>query len=372
MSRPILGLAALVLVLLATAPTAHAQSNLANCKFYTKVQQDFRQGLAYCEKCIEDEPENPEARFFGAWCLAEVGEWDQAWESFNWLMDQRNSKSKKMRKHAKFARDYVRNYFVTHFNNGVALLNEQDYRGARDEFEITTRIWPTKSEGFLNYGYALSQLDNHELAIEAFRSAVAIDTTQSTGYEYLSSALGNYRAALQAEEYPDSALVAQTTVELEGVLQKVLLFKPENDAALLQLGDIAVDAGRTEEGIDLLVRSVRISPENVTKLYNVGIGFYERDQYTTSARVFRLVTEELDDPADTMWLDAMFNLGLSQLYDEDYAGCVLTMERLKEVNPAEPDYYRILGSAYRGAGDTKKASENVMKYDELLRAREEG
>jgi tetratricopeptide (TPR) repeat protein len=368
MSRPLIGLMALSLVLILSAAPASAQSNLANCKYYTKTQQDFEQGLKYCESCIYDEPENPEARYFGAWCLAEMGRWEDAWTSFAWLIDRSKSKDKKIRKHAKWAKTRVQSYFVEHFNRGVEALNNANISEASREFAVATKINPRKPEGFLNYGYTLNELGNQEGAIDAFRAAIAIDPTQAVGYDYLSVALGNRRKDLLALDEPDSMAVSEITKEYKATLEKVLEFNPESDAALLQLGDLALADGKTEEGLELLLRSIRIAPDNIANLYNVGVGFYEREDFANSAKVFGLVTQELDDPADDMWRDAMFNLGLSQLELEDWESCAATMEQLVAVNPEEADYYRILARAYNGAGDTQKASDNLMKYDEMLQA----
>ena len=76
---------AMLLIVVATvlrAPAASAQSALANCKYYTKVLQDFASGLPYCEQCLKEEPTNPEARFYAGWCLAEAGKFSEAHEAF--------------------------------------------------------------------------------------------------------------------------------------------------------------------------------------------------------------------------------------------------------------------------------------------------
>jgi tetratricopeptide (TPR) repeat protein len=365
-----IGVWALALLLLAV-PAVHAQSALANCKYYTKTQEDFEQGLDYCARCILEEPENPEARYYGAWCLAEMGRWEDAYESFYWLMERRKHKDKKIRKHAKWASERVQNYFVSHFNAGVELLTAGDNPGAKEEFLIATKINPGKPEGFLNLGYTQNQLDDPEGAIASFRKAIEIAPDQAIGYDYLSVALSKRRESLLAfAEVADSMDIVETTQELETTLNKVLEFNPENDAALLELGDLAFARGDQAQGIEHYMKAIEISANNVLSLYNVGIGFYERDEYEPAAEVFALVAQTLDDPDDAVWVDAMYNLGLSQLYGKMFEGCVETVERLVDVNPDEKDYYRILATACNQIGEKEKASRYLMKYDEMLRAEE--
>jgi tetratricopeptide (TPR) repeat protein len=145
MSRPLVGVVAALALILAWVPASDAQlqNALGNCKYYTKTQQDFEQGLPYCRQCIEDEPENPEARYYGAWCLAEMGRFDEAWTSFKWLIDRKGDKDKKIQKHAKWAQDRVQSYFAKHFNEGVKFLNANDLASAKDEFKAATQIYPT-------------------------------------------------------------------------------------------------------------------------------------------------------------------------------------------------------------------------------------
>ena len=147
---------ALIVIAWAQAGPALAQSALSNCKYYTKTQQDFQAGLQYCEQCIKDEPENPEARYYGAWCLAEVGRYSDAWPSFAWLIERINDKDKTVQKHAKWASERVQLYFAKHFNEGVKQLQANNLAAARDEFEKATQIGPNKADAFLNLGYVPS------------------------------------------------------------------------------------------------------------------------------------------------------------------------------------------------------------------------
>jgi tetratricopeptide (TPR) repeat protein len=125
------------LVLGATA--ASAQSALANCKYYTKVLQDFASGLPYCEACLKEEPDNPEARFYAGWCLAEVGKFSEAHEAFAPLLGKANDPDKNVREHAKMAEARVNQYAGQHFNAGSELLGKGDMKAAHDEFQKRRR-----------------------------------------------------------------------------------------------------------------------------------------------------------------------------------------------------------------------------------------
>jgi len=372
MRRPLVGLLIAAIAVLAAAPTFAQSSPLANCKYYTKTQQDFEQGLPYCEQCIEEQPEDPEARYFGAWCLAEVGRYEDAWPSFEWLIDRSNDKDKDIRKHAKWASERVQAYFARHFNKGVEFLNANDLASARDEFLKASQINPRKPEGFLNLGYVENQLGNADAALGAFAHAIEIAPDQPIGYEYYSVALGRKRDALLAADPPDSAAVADVTGKLRATLESVVGNAPENDAALLQLGDIALADGDEAKGIEYIEKAISIEPENVVKLYNIAVGFYQRNEFGKAARTFGMVAEHVDDTEDELWRDAMYNRGLALKEEKSYDDALVCAKELLAADDGEADYHNLASGIYLALKNLPKASEHADRAEELRRVEVEG
>lgn len=364
MSRPLVGPSLAAIVLLAAAP-AFAQSSLANCKYYTKTQQDFAQGLPYCEKCLEEEPENPEARYFGAWCLAEVGRYADAWPSFQWLIERANDKDKDVKKYAQWASDRVQNYFATHFNKGIEFLKANDMKGAQAAFLKATQANPTKAEGFLNLGYVENQLGDQDAALAAFRKSIDLAPDRKDAYEYYSVSLARKREELMKADPPDTAKVAELTAQLRATLGKVVEAAPSNDAALLQLGDLALGAGEDSAGIAYLEKAIQIAPDNVVKLYNIAVGFYERDQYENASKAFNIVTEHVADPTNDLWRDAMYNRALALKSAAKYQDALACTLKLIEANDAEPEYHSLASGIYIELKDTKKAQEEFDRAKAL-------
>jgi len=373
MNRPTLGLLAAVsaLVVLVAGPAA-AQSNLANCKYYTKTQQDFEQGFKYCKDCIEDEPDNPEARYYGAWCLAEMGMYEQAWESFDWLLSQKDSKNKKVRKHAKWAEQRVQTYFATHFNKGVEYLKAEDYFSANEEFSKATKIYPTKAAGFLNYGFTQNRIGDSDGAIESFRRAVEIAPENPTGYEYLAVALQDRLDGMRTNPNVDAEEMAAAQAELHSTLTRVLEHDPANDAALLQLADLELAKGNREQAFQYIEQSVEIDPDNLNKLYNMGVGFYEAENWEAAIEAFGKTAELMDDPDDQLWLDAMYNKAICEKSSEQWDDCLATVDSLLEINPESMDYHSLAGQVWMKKGDKDKALVHFQKYDELEKNQIEG
>ena len=367
MNRALSGLVLVVALPLLLAPQAFGQASaMSNCKYYMKTVQDFDQGLPYCKQAIEENPEDPEARFYGAWCLAEAGELEAAWDSFDWLLERQDQGDKKIDKHAEWAEARVRQYYANFFNKGVELLNAEDTQGALDAFRWATLIDPRKTDAYLNLGFTQTQLDDIDGALASFAAAIEIDPENATAREYHWDALRRKRRALLLEEAPDEALLAEVTDQLRDTLNGILTVDPANAEAHMDMAGIEYEAGNTELAMDHLKKAVEIAPENVVELYNRGIEFYQADKYAAAIAAFTAVLEFVaEDPSDDIYEKTTYVLGLSYLYSEDYANSVLVLEKLTEQFPDNLDYWAKAGAAAARAGETEKAGLFFETYETM-------
>jgi tetratricopeptide (TPR) repeat protein len=359
------GILGMILVQFLLVPAGFAQSALSNCKYYTKTQQDFVQGLPYCEQCLEEEPDNPEARFFAGWCLAEVGRYEDAWKAFEWLIERKNDKDKKIKKHAKWALERVQSYYAAHFNKGVELLNSEDTQGAYREFLYATQIKPIEADAYLNRGFVETQLGDLDAAIESFRTARRVNPKNKAAPLYLVDAIGRRLSDEQNVEEPDEELMAALQTELKSGLAAVVEADPSNDAALLRLGSMEFAEGNGEAAVGYVQKAIEIDAGNIQHLYNYGVDYYNSNDFESAQNIFKTVISEIDDPNENLWRDASYMLGVCQLYTEDYDACIATLESLVKVDSEDPEYFNILGRAYAKAGNMEKASEAVQTYQRL-------
>jgi tetratricopeptide (TPR) repeat protein len=361
------GLAGLLVLLLAAPPAFPQASNLANCKYYTKVQQDFEQGLPYCAEAIKENPNDPEARFFGAWCLAESGRYSEAWESFSWLMEHRNE-DKKIKKHAKMADKRVQAYYATFFNEGIQVLQAEDYEGARDLFRKATEIDPRKTDAYLNLGYTLSQLDDEDAALKAFATAVEHDPENKVAREYYWHALIPKLRALRAESPPDEAAIAEVSAVLRETLEKLLTMEPEPSEAAdvhLDLGDLELAEGNDDAAMAHMRQAIELAPDSVVNLANIGIEFYKQNDYASSIDALETVLEYATDPSDEVWRMSVWVLGNSFYEAEKYDEALTQFEKLLDQDPENLEYLPKAGLAARKAGQQELGDKYLIQWEEL-------
>jgi tetratricopeptide (TPR) repeat protein len=354
-------------------PAAFAQADpLANCLYYTRTQADFEQGLKHCREAIQKYPEDPEARFYGALCLAETGHWDEAWQSFSWLIERKGSEDKKVRKHADMADKQALFYYQTHFNRGLELVEAQSYEEADGEFAIATKIYPSKVDAYLNRGFAQTQRDDLDGALASFDTAVSIDPKHPQTSLYYWDALNRKLKVLRNAEPRDSTAIEGTMEKLRTTLDRVLetpdVKAEDRAAAYLQLADLAFANGENEKAIEYVTKATEIAPEKITELYNMGIEFYNADDYGPAIQALRTVMAQIDDESDDIWRRALYVVGLCSLYTEDWAGCIAAMDKLIALDPGNMDYYLNRGKAHMKAGNESAAAADITKWEKMKEA----
>jgi tetratricopeptide (TPR) repeat protein len=362
----------IVLSIALWASAASAQSALANCKYYTKVLQDFASGLPYCEQCLKDEPNNPEARYYAGWCLAEVGKFAEAHEAFAPLLGKSNDKDKSVRENAKMAEERVKAYAGDHFNKGSELLGKGDMKAAHDEFQKAAAIDPNLAIAQVSLGYTAKQLGDLDGAVAAYRKALVIEPKNPDANVNISVALSAKLDQLRAGQPPDTAQIAVVRSELIQALTVVTEIDSSKSAALAysQLGQLQLEAGEMEKGLEYLNKAAAIDPEYKGELfkvlYNTGLTQFEAKKFVEASELLLKASEAVPQ-TDPNWENTMYNLAFSYFNAGDYAKCAEVTEKLVAVSP-QKDYFNMLMLAYGKLGDQQKAAAAAKKYEELSKA----
>jgi tetratricopeptide (TPR) repeat protein len=358
----------------AIATAVFAQSDpLANCKYYTKTTGDFEQGLKHCQAAVEKYPDDPEARFYAAWCMAETGQWEDAWTSFHWLIERKDSDDKNTRKHADLADKQALFYYQTHFNRGLELVKAEEYEEAYAEFDIATKIYPEKIDAYLNRGFTETQRDDLDAALASFETALSLDPEHEQAPLYYWDALNLKLKELRSADARDTVAIADVTEKLRGILNALVaegsqVESEDRAAAHLQLADFAFAEGDNETALEHVTKATEIAPEKIAELYNIGIEFYNNDDYGPATQALKTVMDQIDDETDPIWLKALYVVGLSCLYTSDYDGCIDAFDQLIEIEPDNKDYYIKRGTAHAKKGNQEQASQDIMKWEEMKEA----
>lgn len=367
-SRSSVWIVALAAMLVPSAALGQADP-LANCKYYVKVQKDFEQAGKYCEEAIELYPDDPEARFYGAWCLAEQERYAEAWESYKWLIDRKDDK--KVKKHAENAEKQVKDYYARHFNAGVAFLQADpaDFENAALEFRKANQINPRNVDALLNLGFTDTKLGQLDDAITSFQRAIEQDPDKNQAYVYYWDALERRLQQERESDAPDSTTMDELRTNLRTTLEHVLTIDTMESGTIadahLKLADLDFEAGDNAAGLQHSTEAIQLDPDAVVNLFNIAVGFYQASQYGPAIESSTIVLDNVPNQEDPIWEKAMYVRALSNLYAEQHTEALADFEALLELDPSNLDYLVKAGMAAMKSGETKKADKFIRTYEEL-------
>jgi tetratricopeptide (TPR) repeat protein len=124
-------------------------------------------------------------------------------------------------------------------------------------------------------GYLYGQLGNHELAVEAYKTAIRLKPDFFEAYHNLGRCYAGMGHYAQAVEHYDTAI----------------LLKPDAAISYRALGEAYGETGRYSQAVDALKTAIRLeprNPDNYTSLTEIYIGLH---QYDDAARCFKIAAD---------------------------------------------------------------------------------
>jgi tetratricopeptide (TPR) repeat protein len=201
----------------------------------------------------------------------------------------------------------------------------------------------------VNLGVSYSQLDRQDDALEAFRRGVEADSTsvdawRNLGYTYRS--IGEAQAAREAFE-------------------KVVDLAPDSFADVFTLGDMYFAEENYQKAMETYARAAEIKDDDPALHYQIGATHFNLESFGEAAMSFQRSAALASEQGDTgLYRDAMHNLGLAYIRNENYDGAISTYERLKAIEDTA-EIHELLGAAYSKKGMKEKAMEEFNRADEL-------
>ncbi|HWZ53106.1 MAG TPA: tetratricopeptide repeat protein [Candidatus Acidoferrales bacterium] len=148
-------------------------------------------------------------------------------------------------------------------------------------------------------------------------------------------------------------------VEAEKILREVLRRDPDNGPALEQLSQLLIDAGRSQDAIDLLSQAAgnSASPD----IYDLlGDAYSQNKEFAKAEVAYRHAVElDPDDPGH--------HHGLAQalLSQDKYAPALEEYKRLSELEPGTAENYLRMAQLYRRLGKFDESESSLMHAKQL-------
>jgi tetratricopeptide (TPR) repeat protein len=190
-------------------------------------------------------------------------------------------------------------------------------------------------------------------------SATAADWREQG--EQLPTLIAN--AYMQAGDYPAAT----------NAIRELLAQDPENPEFLRQLASLYVQMEQPDSARPLYDRLLAVGGMTNTEYYQIGVGFYQMDDYDAAADAFRQAAEasSTDRDAVEMWARSL-QLGLPPVGEgEDPASPEVlaelegAAERWMELDPNNRNAYLILAQTTNRMGNDQRAGELVRAIEAL-------
>ena len=274
--------------------------------------------------------------------------------------------------------------------DGLQLIAEsyeelEDYTNAVHFYDEVIKLDPTNDFYFSRKGYCLKQDQKYSEAEEAFRKAVDLNPKNIRAYMNFGNVLNDQEKYTEAIE-----------VYNEGIKKNPS--QPKNTISLFWLhqnkGHIYFDLNRWEEAIESYLTALEYDRNSGYTYYNLGISYYNIDNYNNSYNNFEIVHEKDPDSKDSYsyylkgeckrMLDeneqaiVEYDLSIKQNNEEHTLHCnkmkgVCYLE-LKDFSNAVDSFnkglkdkwsYQNLGKAYFGLSNYEAAMVNFNKVIEI-------
>lgn len=239
----------------------------------------------------------------------------------------------------------MREYWWTeYYNLGIAAYNAADYGDALNGLQRSILVIPGKGVTYKMLGSTYQAMRQNEAAIESYRKAISLDSTDATAYANLAIALINTGSSKDAISY----------------LQRAHELKPDDLQILQNLSMIQLQNDDKEGALKTAKKALENDPEDVNACRTAAQVYLMMQEYQEAANLFEKVREK--DAEDTVARD---NLAAAYLYLNQFDKAEGLFSETVKIDPTNFEAWYQLGVINDRAGKTKDALMAFEKVVEL-------
>ncbi|NOY59781.1 MAG: tetratricopeptide repeat protein [Calditrichaeota bacterium] len=217
-------------------------------------------------------------------------------------------------------------------------LNKPD--SAMIVYRMGTEKYPQKSHYHRSLAWLLAGKQQASEAIEEYKKAIAIDSTNVSDYK----ALGNL---LVSENRNDEAIE---------VYQKILKMEPKNAEAQKVYAQLLGTTGDQDAVIEAQEKALKMDPENTDLMYTLGETYFKLSEFQKTIEKFNLYLKL--KPNDTFALEY---LGKAQQNLEQYHEAIATYEKIIAIKPDSKKILCDMATSYKELNQLRKARSIANK-----------
>ena len=315
-------------------------------KVYYHQNKDYAKAADMFRKAIAEDPKSWEAHFYLALSLANLEQYVEAGQEFDTAYDLAPPEKKAL------VSDNQQMYFSNHFKPGLTAKDTGNMQEAAQEFEKAVAVDPKEVSGYINLAIVYRELGQKERALGIMQKSVQVDSNSIYGWSNLGAA---YR---DVQQYDLAAQAFEKVVALAPADKEVTF------GALASLGDINFDKKDFTKALEYYSQAAEIKSDDAALQYQVGASYYQLEKFGEAAVAFKKCTDLTAGLDETLYADAMYNLGVCQIKIKEYDAAIATFQTLL-AKQETADLHEMLGRAYSEKGMKEQAIEEFRKAEAL-------
>jgi len=320
----------------------------------TQADALYTQALTSARAAIAADSTNPLAYRLAGEAAIGVGEYEQA--------DQYLDRAETLRPIYTIETEGIREQaWLNLYNQAAPLVQQGDYEGAAKIFEKANAIYDQRPEVMITLGQIYAQLREHDKALANLNKADSIIHSEKIN-EVDSATAANWRESGQQIPLTKATVLADAGrfEEAATLFRQLVAEDPNNVELSRNLAAILIQMGNTQEAFQVYDNLLNRPGLTSADLYNIGVGFYQGEDYERAAQAFKKAADA--SPKDR---DAIEMWARSLQIDSAYAQVPPAAERWIELDPNNQNAYLILAQAVNHEGDSQRASDLVNQIEAL-------
>lgn len=331
-----------------------------------EAEASYREAVSFAEQAIAADSTNPLPHLQMGQAYLGLGDYVAADE---WL-----DRAEELRPVYQIETERLREAkWIELYNNAMPLVQAGDYEGAVVLFEGADVLYAVRPEAKITLGQLQVQLGRYEDAVPTLRQAlemIANADVETFGEETV--------AAWQDSGAQLPLYIAQSLIYLERYDEAIVEFQgllaqdPDNNVYLNQLASLYYQTDQPEEAqkiYEQMRASGNLGPQ---ELYNIGVGYYQSDDYVGAADAFGDAAEVSVNDRDAIEMQTR-SLRLAYPPGEGEATppegaleeLVEAAKRWVALDPASRNGLLILAQTDSRLGRNDEAAELVQSIEDL-------
>jgi tetratricopeptide (TPR) repeat protein len=334
-------------------------ANLVGGRNYVD-QGVYDKAVVVLEKAVVDAPNDPEAHYLLGRSYVETNQYEKGAEELKKAAEL-DPGFYKLR-----ADTVQQDAYARLFNGANEFLQAGQFAEALERYKKAALFRSDEKDVYTNLGFVYTKLGQRDEAIKAYRKLYELD---NKNVDALRTVLGILTEAGEREQaYAIAKEIRQNEPHDPGMIQLLAdMYYQDADSAKAR-GDLQTQRQKLQEIIPLYEAVLQKEPENAEALYQLGLAYYQLEDFGKSAGYFEQAFDA-SGPEDDRHRDALYNLAVSYIKGKQYVMAELRLRELIEQEPTECDHYRLLNAALREQKRSNEALDAARKYEECTQGR---